>query len=181
MSNSDLILKSLDEIHPNQYCDDCLSIEVHPRQQVNQICHWFEDKGLIKRHIGQCSSCKKHKTVNSVLKKVPISFLKNTPSEDTYDTRPLILQKTHDIDIEKVRTKIVKICRRIWFEKKSETPPTSISVLINILKTEDLIPFHQANMMLTLCNMRNSYVYDSIQLSNEEKVISENVWEIIKN
>lgn len=68
MSNSDLIMESLDEIYPHAYCDDCLATElnIRPRQQINQLGNKLSIDGKIIRQKGICSLCKKQKITNSI-------------------------------------------------------------------------------------------------------------------
>ncbi len=87
-------------------------------------------------------------------------------SQATYVTVPS--GGTTAINIEQVRTQVVRICRQIWSKQKSESPPHSISAVINTLRNENLLPSHQANMMLTLCNLRNAYVYEGIEMGHRE-------------
>jgi len=90
------------------------------------------------------------------------------------------LRRFEGIDIEKIRTKIVHICNDLWKKYKKDNSPHSISAVINILKEEDILPRHQANMMLTLCNLRNSYVYDQIKMGQHEIDVAKNAWAIVE-
>ena len=60
-------------------CDDCVSktAEVHPRQQVNQICRWLAQSGRISRSAGECASCHSRKFVN-----VSVCQLSQEPPKD---------------------------------------------------------------------------------------------------
>ena len=62
-----------------------------------------------------------------------------------------------------------------------EESPHNISKIINKLRDKDHIPSHQANMMLTICNLRNFYVYDGLELGKREKIIAYYAWEIISD
>ena len=83
-------------------------------------------------------------------------------------------------DIEQARTEIVRMCHDIWKEHMHDAPPHSISLVINTLKNDSVLPPHQANMMLTLCNLRNVYVYENMQLGLREVNIAENALSIIQ-
>lgn len=65
MSNADEILDFL-RSHPSKYCDDCLSklLNIHPRQQANQICRGLHNEGHIEREKAECSSCSEYKFMN---------------------------------------------------------------------------------------------------------------------
>jgi len=182
MSNSDLVLELLDDIQPIGYCDDCLSRElgIQPRQQVNQICHRLEDAGKIIRQKAVCASCQKRKVINT---------MNITPDSDGISTPKVVRESSvayratptaKEIDIEHTRTQIVQICRQVWAKRKPETPPHSISVLINTLKGDNLLPSHQANMMLTLCNLRNVYVYGDVAMGRREVDIAINALGIVE-
>lgn len=177
MNNADIILELLDEIQPKKYCDDCLSSElkIEPRQQVNQICRGLETQRKLIRQKGVCDSCKKRNKITNLIGSVipPTKVLRESP------TVYMGVSPKAELDIEKIRTQVVRICRQVWSDKKSGAPPHSISVVINSLRNENLLPSHQANMMLTLCNLRNAYIYESVELGNRETTIAANAWEIV--
>ena len=173
MANRDLILELLDSIHPDSYCDDCLSIElaIEPRQQVNQLARRLKDDGKITRARGACSLCKKPKTINTILRS------DRAPAVGKADASP---DAEPGLNIERMRTQIVRICHAIWNQHSEETPPRSISALINQLKNEQLLPAHQANLMLTVCNLRNVYVYENVPMGPRELAIAQNALSIIQ-
>ena len=174
MTNANSILELLDDIFPNAYCDDCLSseLDIQPRQQVNQIGRRLQSMGKTVRQRGVCSSCKKIKTINEIIR----ADLASQPIRDSKILRES--QATYDVsvgtpivqhfDIEHALTEIVRMCHNVWNEHKHDFPPHSISLVINTLKSENILPSHQANMMLTLCNLRNVYVYENMQLGLRE-------------
>ena len=86
-----------------------------------------------------------------------------------------------DEDIERIRTRIVWICREIWRRHHPDEPPRGIAALINQLRNEGLVPAHQANMMLTVCGLRNVQVYERIPLGSRERMIASNAWAIISD
>jgi len=178
MNNAEIVLEVLDDIRPEKYCDDCLSdeLQIKPRQQINQICRRLADQGMIIRERSICSSCKKQKLTNLLGAVVSSSQsdLQIRESAAVYYS-----SSASDINIESLRTQIAWICRDIWSKHKNDSPPHSISVIINSLKSDEFIPFHQANMMLTLCNLRNVYVYEKLKLGQREKTIASNAWSII--
>ena len=86
-----------------------------------------------------------------------------------------------DIDIEKIRTQIVHICQEVSKQVKLDSPlPRGIAGIINVLKDEKLVPRHQANMMLTLCGLRNVYVWDGVRLGPHERAVASAAWDIVK-
>ena len=181
MSNSDIILEFLEENHPGEYCDDCISsqLEIKPRAQVNQICNRLSKQGTTKRDKGLCMLCHRQKFVNAFSTPVPgtsrAGILKEpAASYEVYDSL-----SDSQIDIEKMRTKIVRMCHELWQNEKGVDAPRSISRVINILKDENLLPWHQANMMLTLCNLRNVYVYEGLEMGHSERIVATGAWAIV--
>ena len=65
MGNRERILKHLQE-NPPGACDDCIStsLDITPRQQVNQISNHLATQGLITRQREKCPRCKIRKLVN---------------------------------------------------------------------------------------------------------------------
>src|SRR5271166_4816690 len=60
MTNAEKIVAVLSKQAPGAgICDDCLEslADVHPRQQVNQICHKLQAKGIVARSSGDCAVC----------------------------------------------------------------------------------------------------------------------------
>lgn len=68
MTNIEKLLEFLRH-NPNlSYCDDCLQQKtgINRRQQVNRICHYLVDRGMILREKGLCSLCGKQKLINQI-------------------------------------------------------------------------------------------------------------------
>ncbi len=74
---------------------------------------------------------------------------------------------------------MVRICRTIWGQKKADAPPRAISAMIGALKSEDFLPTHIANMMFTVCGLRNVYVYEAIELGAKEVSVAVNAKAIV--
>lgn len=182
MSNSDIILEYLEENAPGGYCDDCISgqLGIEPRQQVNQICRRLMQRGAISRNDGVCASCGGSKIVNAS-KMAPPQTVDRTGLRDAsavYAVHSVHLELP--IDIERLRTQVVRMCHAVWQkEKAGEKAPLSISAIISNLKEDDLLPRHPANMMLTLCNLRNVYVYEEVELGPSELDVARGAWAII--
>lgn len=191
MVDTDLILELLEGVYPQGYCDDCLSkeLDIYPRQQVNQINRKLKSKNQISRHNGTCLSCNKTKIVNKIVKSddAPLNFLQHEsiiinkcevllePHFPKFD-----INKNEYFNIETARTFIVRICHEIWNKHNQVDMPRSISVVINILKSDNFLPSHQANMMLTICNLRNVFVYENIYMGEREINIALNAFRIIE-
>jgi len=186
MSNRDIVLEFLEQDPLKWYCDDCLSsqLEIKPRQQIFQICNRLDKENKIRREQGECSLCEKNKKVSSLGpgRKDIYPFSRSVRIEESraiYESHLKIASS--DFDIERVRTEIVRICLSLWRSEIKEIPPRSISQLINSLKEKDILPRHQANMMLTLCGLRNIFVYDQINLGKRELLVAQNAWNIISD
>jgi len=182
MTNIELIHKVLDDIQPQKMCDDCLSddLQIRPRQQVNQICRQLKDQDKIIREKDVCDSCRKQKITNVI----SVKYLQSSPEKkdrESSTSHNASHNNRSGVEIETLRTQIVRICRQIWSDHKNEPPSPSISIIINSLKSDNVIPFHQANMMLTLCNLRNVYVYEELKLGKRESAIASNAWSIVSD
>ena len=77
------------------------------------------------------------------------------------------------------RTQIVRMCHQFWRHHKNTRVPRSISVVINQLKNQDLLPSHPANMMLTICSLRNVYVYEAVAIQENEELVAKGAWAIV--
>jgi hypothetical protein len=82
----------------------------------------------------------------------------------------LVLLET--TDVERARTDIVRICRTVWQRSQTSEAPRSISAVIIQLRSAGALPQHQANLMLTLCNLRNVHVYEDFRLGPHEIAIA---------
>ncbi len=180
MSNTLDLLELLENISPSGRCDDCLSTElgIQPRQTVNIICRRFREAKKIERFKASCSLCGKVKLINTLAS--PSSYgtidtkKRKASTESTSKTEP-----APPIDVEKTRTDIVHICRKLWQRTQTSEWPRSISAVIGQLRSNGEIPNHQANMMLTLCNLRNVHVYEDIELGRREMTIAVNAAGIV--
>lgn len=178
MTDSTLVLELLEDIRPRGYCDDCLSLElnIQPRQTVNQICRTLYAARRIERAKTTCSRCGKTKITNV---RGGEQLPSTQPMQAPLPTSAKPLAAIAPIDIEKARTEIVQICRRLWQGTQSGPPSHSISANINSLKSNQALPTHQANMMLTICGLRNAHVYENLALGAREMTIAANAREII--
>jgi hypothetical protein len=178
MTDSTLVLELLEDIGPRGYCDDCLSLEldIRPRQTVNQICRTLYAAKRIERAKTSCSRCGKTKITNvRGGQHVPST----PPRQAPLPTLAKPSEPTAPLDIERARTEIVQICRQLWQRTQPSPPSHSISANINSLKNSGALPTHQANMMLTLCGLRNVYVYEDLTLGAREMIIAVNAREIV--
>lgn len=168
MTNKLVVLELLESIKPDGRCDDCLSDElgIKPRQKINLICRPLHETGTISRLKAACPRCGKVKLVNTLA----------AASDDqrVVPRSPPVQVKTTTVsapDVEKVRTDLVRICRAIWQRTQLTEQPRSISVVINQLRSSGALPQHQANLMLTLCGLRNVHVYEEMPLGAHERAI----------
>lgn len=172
MGNRELILDFLGEVSPGKICDDCLSeeLDIYPRQQVNQICHRLADEKNVNRDQGVCSSCHKSKIVN--FKGGATNMIKESVLNKRY-------VPDFKVNLYEVRKKIMAVCKDLWIINFNNTPPSTLPALVNPLKHNEIIPPHQANMMLTLNGLRNSFDHDGLVLGEEEILIANNAWKIV--
>ncbi len=177
MGNQEYVVDYLIDNKIKNFCDDCLSIEleIFPRQQVNQICNKLKTQQTIERGKAICSSCGKSKIVNGIT--VKQSFEK--VQKDEKSSFVPSLTNINDY-LRAFYLQIVPLCEGIWNENRpEEIRPTPIP-MINILRKEGFLPSHIANMMLTLCSLRNTFEHQNIKFGAEEKIIAENAWKIIE-
>lgn len=197
MTNIDLILETLERFMFSSSCDDCLfeQLGIIPRQQVNAICNRLNSQGLIFRKKGLCPHCGRRKLVNSLFKTVEPLSLKKTISVNESESesaaasvieapsiteyRLEISESPSFLDIEHIRTRIVRMCHHLWYNHRKAPAPYSISKIINTLREDNTIPSHQANMMLTICGLRNAFVYESLSFGPNEMAVARGAWEII--
>jgi len=182
MTNTDIILEALEELSPASYCDDCLSrhAAIFPRAQVNIICRKLASQGLVSRSKALCPQCNRRKLVNSLVSLVQHNAPEGahkisearSPSSSPYPPQS-------PIDIEHLRNEVVRICLQMWPVGSRNPRPRSISKVINILREEGTIPRHQANMMLTICGLRNVYLWDSVPMGSDETEVARAAWSII--
>jgi hypothetical protein len=169
MSNTVAILALLDDLKPQGQCDDCLSVEldIQPRQTVNQICRTLAAAKKIERIKSQCVRCGSKVKITSIFTTMPAAAATGQKSSSTV------------LDIEKARTEIVHICRALWKKTNSGEPPRGLAALINGLKNDAILPSHEANMMLTVCGLRNVHVYEGLELQAREMAVAVNARAII--
>ena len=91
-----------------------------------------------------------------------------------YRAGPMLFEDP--IDIERARTQVVRICNDIWNGVTGRTPPPAISKNICDLRNEGYIPRHQANMMLTISNLRNLFVYENLRIGQNEMMVAKGAW-----
>lgn len=180
MSNRDLLLDFLEDTSPKGHCDDCLSsrLGITPRQQVNIICRGLSTAGVISREKAPCAACSRSKILNSLVPSPggePAHRVREPTS--TYDTSA----PSDVVDVEKLRTQVVRICWDLWDRNEPRRTQLGISKLINTLRDKELLPRHQANMMLTLCGIRNLHVYERLEMGEREIAIADAAWGIIRD
>lgn len=181
LTNTDIIIEFLEDISPEKGCDDCISKKtgVSPRQQVNQICRVLNSEEVLHRESGSCSLCKSHKLVNGLSAKHEQSqrLVKHEP---TVSRVPGLRDIKSKFDINNMRSEIVHICHTLWQKNRSlNNPQIGIQSLIIRLRNDKILPSHQANMMLTLCSLRNLCEYDNLQIGPNEAQVASGAWAII--
>ena len=98
----------------------------------------------------------------------------------TASAHPAHATAPQGLGIEEMRTGIVRICQELCKQAKIETAPTDGPAgIIGVLKEENLIPRHQANMMHTICNLRNVYVWEQLTLGPNERAVASAAWQIV--
>ena len=183
MGNTELVLELLEARSPQPLCDDCISAAtgIEPRQQVNQITRRLCDRGVTRRDERDCADCGGTKKC-SVLQgpRESLRQARVVEAAGVYSA-PLRAAPPAMPQVNEMRDQIVRFCRRIAGDSLPEAKDFGPTRLIAALRDAESIPPHQANMMLTLCGLRNSYSYDQISFGPREFSIAEAAWEIVKD
>lgn len=183
MANTDLILEYLEGISPSVACDDAISetLSIAPRQQVNQIANRLLHEGLIARNKAVCPHCQRSKLVNAIAPRTSASevlFLRRVAPQPDEAPRA---SETIPLDFREMRSRIIRFCRGLWKAKKKVEPRLSVTPLISALRDERLLPAHQANMMLTICGLRNVLEYEDVAFGHREHQVGQAAWSIIED
>ena len=173
MSHAYDVLELLENISPSGRCDDCLSeeLDIRPRQTINIVCRPLHTAGKIERFKATCAMCGKVKLVNTLVSPSKYGTI-GTSTNKIPTASDLSPTPASVLDVEKIRTTIVHICKSLWQETKTEEWPRSLAVVINQLRRDGVVPNHQANLMLTLSNLRNVHVYEDIELGASEMSVA---------
>jgi len=108
MNNKEKILQYLQK-NLQPICDDCLSniLDIHPRNQVNQICRTLQKSNIINRSRSTCSGCKRKKISNKLLQNhQPIEELdnkinkKNMQIHNTNSKSTIVTSNSNNIENE---------------------------------------------------------------------------------
>ncbi len=187
MSNSDAILEFLEHNRRGKYCDACIAAKtrIGASKQVNTICNQLSKRGTLLRCDGSCTACRGSKTIN-VLAPAGAAPARHVRKRSTART-PAASARARParasaplLGIEEMRTGIVRICQELCRKAKLEMAPNDGPAgIIGVLKEQELIPRHQANMMHTICNLRNVYVWEQVELGPDEQAVASAAWKIV--
>jgi hypothetical protein len=185
LSNSDAILEFLEHNRRGKYCDACIAAKtrIGPSKQVNTICNQLSKRGTLLRGDGSCTACRGSKTINVLApagaapaRHVRKRAATRTPTASARSARA----RAHQLGIEEMRTGIVRICQELCRKAKIEVAPNDGPAgIISVLKEEQLVPRHEANMMHTICNLRNVYVWEQVELGPNEQAVAAAAWKIV--
>ena len=173
-------MEYLEEQSPGAVCDDCISkaLRIFPRQQVNQICRRLLADGFVVRQRGPCTICGATKLANALATLQASAELATVRETLTAYFTPQP-QRTGTFNIiEEMRSHIIRFCRQLWNRDQKDISHSG-SAVIGALRDKGLVPSHQANMMLTLCSLRNCYTYEQLDFGAHEIAVAENAWAII--
>jgi hypothetical protein len=180
VSRTDLILDLLEAQPPDGLCDDGISgiLDIKPRQAINQICRNLEQEGRLLRHKGECPHCRRSKILNMLTP----SRSSGTSQHMVHQRMTKIVDPSMETGIDAKRRHVVRFCREIWKDKKraEPSPPMGAAALILALRDEKVFPSHQANMMLTICSLRNVHEYQNLKFGPREVQIEQAAWGIIE-
>jgi hypothetical protein len=183
VGNTELVLELLESRSPQPLCDDCISAAtgIEPRQQVNQITRRLSDRGLTRRDQLTCVECRRSKKCSVLLETSPDVVPARVAEPPVASVAAPARAMPPTPPINEMRDHIVRFCRGIAARSLPEAKEYGPTRLITALRDADYLPAHQANMMLTLCALRNSYSYDKISLGPREMAVAEAAWAIVKD
>jgi hypothetical protein len=179
MTNTDQIIEFLEE-QERGMCDDCLSdrLRITPRQQVNAICRRLQSDGLISRSKKICPSCSSIKLINclgAAQPSRPRPHRREAPSQRGPSAPAVVVPS-----IEEIRNHIIRFCRELWRATARAEVPSGASV-ISALRDKGTVPAHEANMMHTLCALRNCYSYEQLAMGPKEMAVVQGAWSIVED
>jgi hypothetical protein len=156
-------------------------LEIMPRQTINMVCRPLAEAGTITRIRKDCDRCQKTKLTNTYGGLADRKSIIESQSKMPTPSRTSLPRVEDVFDIEKARTEIVRICRALWEESIDAERPRGHAAIIVELRNQEIIPAHIANMMLTVSGIRNSHVYELLELRERELVIATNAQAIIRD
>jgi hypothetical protein len=164
MTNADKVIDHLRNQNPGSgLCDDCLAVtvDVHPRQQINQICRRLQSEGRIARRNGICSRGNhgREKVLNFAAETGT-----NVPAPSEPDEGPPALREQTHILSDWLSEGTEFLSRVENVSRSSESNAARISRL----RREGLIPSSLADKMLHLNSFRNQVVKERKALDADE-------------
>jgi hypothetical protein len=192
---AEIMIEFLESISPEKCCDDCISKEtgIKPRQRVNRICRLLNSAKVLARERGSCLLCNRRRLVGTISVKQArpqklvkrISSMRPISENDVEEPKSsLVIQPLLSIsnmtDIVYACNEIENMCGRLWQRASSSRSPKFGTPLINRMKNEEILPRHQANMMLTLYNLRNAVMHNDLKLGANETQIANAAWAIVR-
>jgi hypothetical protein len=185
VSSSDAVLEFLEHNRRGKFCDACISAKagIKPLRQVNTICSRLSKRGTVLRGDGSCSGCRANRVTNVLAPAgaAPVRHVRRATAARPAKAAPRASRPSAPaLGIEEMRTGIVRICQELCRKAKIEMAPNDGPAgILAVLKEEQLIPRHQANMMHTICNLRNVYVWEQVDLGPDEHAVAEAAWRIV--
>jgi hypothetical protein len=156
-------------------------LEIVPRQTINIVCRPLADAGAIARIRKDCDRCQKTKLINTFGGLANQKPVQESQSRVTTPSKSPAPRVEEVFDIEKARTEIVRICRALWEKSIDAERPRGHAAIIIELRNQEIIPAHIANMMLTVSGIRNSHVYELLEIRERELAIATNAQSIIRD
>jgi hypothetical protein len=187
LRHDDAILEFLQRDPTSPYCDDCLGeiLAMDAAGTVDQVARRLAREGRLRRGMGNCAACGAYKLVTSqrAALDVPTTANRNrlTPKVAAAPAAPGPVAWPGDprvLDIEKMRNEVVHWCQQLWRSGKTEPVPRGVTDIIRQLREGGVIPTHIAQMMLSLCYLRNAHVYEGQPMGHGERMVAAGAWEI---
>ncbi len=84
------------------------------------------------------------------------------------------------LSIEDAWRYVDRFSRALWNKRMDGEQPASLAEVIMILRDEQVLPAHEANMMHTIRSLRNMVVHENVRFGEHENTIARAAWQIIR-
>ncbi len=188
MRHDDAMIEFLERDPTSPYCDECLGemLGIDRPETVDHVARRLARDRHLRRGMGKCATCAKYKVVTSLRASLDaVTTATGNRARVTVAAPPPAHRPVpwpgdpSTLDIEKMRNEVVRWCHLLWRSKRTEPPPRGLNDLIRQLREATLIPTHVAQMMLTLCYLRNAHVYEGQAMGHGERMVGAGAWEIV--
>lgn len=179
MNPGGLVITLLKSLPGGRCCDDCLSRKtgIRPRQEVSRLCRALVAEGRLVRKRGKCPLGNHTKVLNTLAAARAGRSKSPKPASPARKRRSGV---PRDMGVEDAWRYVDRFCRAVWVRHLDAEPPSSLAEIITVLRDEELVPGHEANMMHTIRSLRNMVVHENVEFGEHETAIARAAWQIIR-